>query len=220
MEKLKKIADFLNAEIKIYHKDIWNELKNYDAIIAVMPAGIVVRGLCGILKNKWVDPTVIVLDKRLRYAVPIIGGHHGANLIAKKLEKIGIKAVITTSMEFDEGYAVGVGYRKNVCAEKIILAIKKALKEIDADSREIRVIATWDAKKDDREIIRVAEYFKRPLMFLSAEEINRTDVKSESKAEKFGLRCVSEACALFFSNRKRLVLPKRVYGGVTVAIAW
>ena len=185
-----------------------------------MPTGIVVRGLCGILKSKWVDPAVIVVDKTLKFAVPLIGGHHGANLIAKRLESLGIKAVITTSMEFDEGYAVGIGYRKNARAEGIILAIKRALKEIDANEREIRVIATWDTKKDDREIVRVAEYFKRPLMFLSAEEINRMDVKSKSKAEKMGLRCVSEACALFYSNHRQLVLPKRVYGGVTVAIAW
>lgn len=184
-----------------------------------MPAGIVVRGLCEILKSKWSDPAVVVVDKAMRYAVPILGGHHGGNDIALKLEQLGMKAVITTAMEFEDGLSVGIGFRKGVKAEEIISGILNALKEIGADKKDIRVISTWEGKKGDLELIKASDYFKRPLMFLSAEKINEMDVVSDSRAERLGMKSVSEACALYFSRNKELLLRKKVYGGVTVAIA-
>ncbi|MBE8538856.1 cobalamin biosynthesis protein [Geoglobus acetivorans] len=219
LEKLKKVAGFLGGEIVIYEKNVWERLADHDAIVAIMPTGIVVRGLCGIVKSKWVDPAVVVIDKGMNYAVPLLGGHHGANEIALRLEKLGMRAVITTAMEFEDGLSVGIGFRKNVGAEEIICAIEKALKEIGAGRSDIRVISTWEGKKGSEELRKVSDYFKRPLMFLSDQEINSMDVSSESKAERIGLKSVSEACALYFSRERKILLPKKIYGGVTVAIA-
>ncbi len=55
-------------------------------------------------------------------------------------------------------------------------------------------------------------------MFVSTEDVNRMDVR-KTKATIVGVKNVAEACALFYSKKKELILPKRVYGGVTVAIA-
>ncbi len=203
----------------IYRKDVWEDIADYDGIVALMASGIVVRGICRILRNKWVDPAVVVVDKEMRYAVPITGGHHGGNRLALRLEELGMRAVVTTAMEFEDGLSVGVGFRKNAMAGEIIRAIEKALDEVGACRDDIRVISTWDGKKDNGEIVKAADHFKRPLMFLSRDEINEAKVESPSKAGMVGLKGVSEACALYFSRKKELVLRKRVYGGVTVAIA-
>ncbi|WP_456369418.1 cobalamin biosynthesis protein [Geoglobus sp.] len=219
VEKLEKIASFLEGEVVLYRKDVWRDLIDYDAIVALMPSGIVVRGICGLLRSKWEDPAVIVVDKGLRYAVPVLGGHHGGNEIAKRLEMLGMKAVITTAMEYEDGFSVGVGYRKGVPADEIISAIERAFSEIGESVRSIRVISTWVGKRGDGVMERVADHFKRPLMYLGGEEINSVEVQSDSRAKDLGLNSVSEACALYFSRERRLVLPKRVYGGVTVAIA-
>jgi len=99
VEKLKRVIDYLSS---IYEVDFviydgnWEKLLSYDCIIAYIASGIVIRGLCPLLRNKWVDPAVIVLDKPLKHAIVLLGGHHGGNEIAKKLESIGIEAVITT----------------------------------------------------------------------------------------------------------------------------
>ena len=203
----------------IYHRDVWKEITEYDAVVALMASGIVVRGLCGIIKNKWSDPAVVVIDKELRHAIPIIGGHHGGNEMALKLEGLGMKAVITTAMEFEGGLSIGIGFRKNAGHEEIVNAIERALDEVGADRSQIRVISTWDGKKGNVELVKAVDQFKRPLMFLSEREINEIEVVSSSKSEMIGLRGVSEACALYFSRNKELVLKKKVYGGVTVAIA-
>ena len=184
-----------------------------------MPAGIVVRGMCPHLRSKWVDPAVVVVDKLMRYAIPIIGGHHGGNEIAEMLKGLGLVPIITTAMEFEEGLSVGVGCRRGVTAEQILYAIKSALAEVGAKIEDVRVIATAEIKKDEKGLIEAADRIKKPLMFVSKSDINRMETASPSKAEKIGLKSVAEACALYYSKEKRLILPKKVYGGVTVAIA-
>ncbi len=213
------MAGFLKGEVIIYRKDVWSNLADYDGIVALTASGIVVRGICSILKNKWIDPAVVVVDREMRFAVPITGGHHGGNEIALRLEELGMKAVITTAMEFEDGLSVGVGFRKDVTSGEIVNAIEKALNEIGACKDDVRVISTWDGKRGNEEIVKAADQFKRPLMFLGRDEINQTKAESPSKAEMVGLKSVSEACALYFSRNRELVLRKKVYGGVTVAIA-
>ena len=150
-DKLKEIHDLLkcHAEVEFvpYSRDVWDKLMAYDCIVAYLAAAIVARGICGKLRSKWSDPAVIVLDKPLKHAVVLLGGHHGGNDVAKLLESIGLKAVITTAMEYSNGISLGVGFRKSVRADEIIDAINKALSEIGAEIEDVRVIATLDAKK-------------------------------------------------------------------------
>lgn len=216
-EKLEKVRDFLDAEFVFYSKDVWDSLMGYDCIVAYIASGIVVRGICGKLKSKWEDPAVIVLDKPLKHAFVLLGGHHGGNEVALKLEQIGIKAVITTAMEYNNGLSLGIGFRKETRADEIIEAIQMALKEVGAGMDDVRVIATLETKRDSV-IVEVADRLKKPLVFVKADEINKMDVR-ETKAIKIGVKNVCEACAIYVSNTRELILPKRVYGGVTVAIA-
>ena len=41
----------------------------------------------------------------------------------------------------------------------------------------------------------------------------------ETKARIIGVKNVAEACAIYASRYGKLILPKKIYGGVTVAIA-
>ncbi len=184
-----------------------------------MPCGAVVRGICPYLRNKWIDPAIVVVDKAMRYAIPVVGGHHGGNEVAEMLEKFGLKAVITTAMEYSEGLSVGIGCRKGVRAEDVVYAIKSALAELGFTLRDVRVIATAEIKKDEKGLIEAVDSIKKPLIFVRSEDLNAIDVPSESEARRVGLRSVAEGCALFCSREKKLLMPKRVYRGVTVAIA-
>ncbi len=200
-----------------YNRGIWESLVDYDCIVAYMPSGIVVRGICPHLKNKWKDPAIVVVDKPLLYSIPILGGHHGGNEIAKYLEGMGIKAVITTAMEYSEGLSVGVGFRKNVQSDEILDAINRALNEIDAKLDDVRVVVTVEDKRRS-EIINVADKLKKPLVFVKKDDINQMEIR-ETKAKIIGIKNVAEACAIYTSLYGELILPKRVYRGVTVAIA-
>jgi cobalt-precorrin 5A hydrolase len=102
----------------------------YDAIVAVMAAGIIIRAVAPLLKSKLTDPAVVCVDVAGRFAISLISGHYGgANYLAKLIaEGIGAVAVITTASE-----AVG---KKSVeeIAEKLHCRIlnPEVLKEVNS----------------------------------------------------------------------------------------
>lgn len=206
-----------DVEVLTYDSGIWTLLLNFDCVVAYMPVGIVIRGLCKHLRNKWIDPAIVVLDKPLMHSVPVLGGHHGGNEVAMYLEEMGIKAIILTAMEFSNGVAVGVGFRKGLLAKDIAHAIESALNEVGLKVEDIRVISTIEEKRGG-EVVKVADMWKKPLIFISREDINEMNIR-ETKAKLIGVKNVSEACAIYVSINGDLILPKKVYGGVTVAIA-
>lgn len=96
----KKVADFLDAELMLYRENIFGDIYgDADCIVAIMSAGIAVRGCAPFLSDKWHDAAVVVVTPDLSYAIPVIGGHHGANDCAKRLAGLGITPVISTATE-------------------------------------------------------------------------------------------------------------------------
>lgn len=84
----------------LYEKGIFEKaFQNYGAIVAVFATGIVVRDIAPLVKNKWSDPAVIVVDSNLNFAIPLLGGHHGANEVARKISELGAVPVLTTATE-------------------------------------------------------------------------------------------------------------------------
>ncbi|HMK83947.1 MAG TPA: hypothetical protein VK503_09535 [Candidatus Bathyarchaeia archaeon] len=74
---------------------------DFDAIIAVMAVGIVVRSIAPLIANKRSDPAVVVVDDLGKYAVSLLSGQiRGANRLAKIVSKeIGSIPVVTTATE-------------------------------------------------------------------------------------------------------------------------
>jgi cobalt-precorrin 5A hydrolase len=98
--KAGEIARHLGADLIPYGPDAFaSAFSSYRGIVAVMSAGIVVRSIAPLLKDKWSDPAVVVVSPDLTWAVPVAGGHHGANRIARSLAELGIRPVITTATE-------------------------------------------------------------------------------------------------------------------------
>ena len=76
-------------------------------IIALTAAGIVIRCLAPHLSNKKSEPPVIALAEDGSHAVPLLGGHRGANRMAAQLaEALGGTAAITTAGELSLGFAL------------------------------------------------------------------------------------------------------------------
>jgi len=96
----RRIADALGADLVPYGPDAFRAaFTGYGRIVALMSAGIAVRRIAPLLTDKWRDPAVVVVGPDLRYAVPVVGGHHGANGLARELAALGIEPVITTATE-------------------------------------------------------------------------------------------------------------------------
>ena len=81
-----KVAKFLGADVRVYTPTIFARIfPDTRRIVAIMSMGIVVRRIAPLVNNKWNDPAVVVVSPDLAYAIPVIGGHHGANDLAKEL---------------------------------------------------------------------------------------------------------------------------------------
>ncbi|MFM8747012.1 MAG: precorrin-3B C(17)-methyltransferase [Aestuariivirga sp.] len=77
------------------------------AIIGLCAAGILIRALSPHLKDKRAEPPVIALAEDGSTAVPLLGGHHGANALARRIAALtGGHAAVTTASEVRFGLAL------------------------------------------------------------------------------------------------------------------
>ena len=92
--------DYDTIDIVEYHGDVFAEhWGEYDCFVGLMAAGIAMRKTAGLLDDKWDDPAVVVVDEELTWAIPLTGGHHGANQVANDLSKTGAVPAMTTASE-------------------------------------------------------------------------------------------------------------------------
>lgn len=113
--KAKRVQSVAGGDIMRFRHDIFKKvMEMYEVIIAIMSIGIVVRGLAPLINDKWFDPAVVVIDEALHYAIPLLGGHHGANEMALQLFNGGIvrQSIITTATD-----AVGVMNVESIARE-------------------------------------------------------------------------------------------------------
>lgn len=85
-------------------------------VVGVCAAGIIIRMIAPVLGNKQDEPAVVAISPEGKQIVPLVGGHHGANNLARDLAKLleGNAAITTASdnalgLSLDEvpnGYAL------------------------------------------------------------------------------------------------------------------
>ncbi|HEY9204472.1 MAG TPA: cobalt-precorrin 5A hydrolase [Candidatus Methanoperedens sp.] len=270
-----KIKEFTGGEIISYSGGAFKKAFEFDSIIAVMASGIAVRNIAPLIRDKWKDPAVVVVDSGLNFAIPILGGHHGGNDMARKLAGLGLIPVITTATESSgkepvekiaeslgcrivnrdstkkvntallekdvevlclkgpkvllvndevavlkrKGLIVGIGANRGVSKSEVMEAVTNALSEIDADIEDVGLFASAMIKENEAGMIDAAAAFGKEMRFVPHEIINSIRAPTGSKAKALGLNGVCEPAALALSEEKKLLLKKRIYGNVTIAIA-
>jgi len=76
-------------------------------IVGFCASGILIRALAPILSDKWTEPPVIAVSEDGSSIVPLLGGHHGANELARLIAKaLGGHAAITTAGDTKLGIAL------------------------------------------------------------------------------------------------------------------
>jgi cobalt-precorrin 5A hydrolase len=189
-----------------------------------MAVGIVVRMMARCAESKFKDPGVVVVDEAGRYAISLLSGHEGgANKLAYRVALIaGAEPVVTTATEANKRFVVGVGCRRGTPAKEIVDAVKAGLKRVKLTCAEVRVIASVELKKDEAGLIDAGEELGIPLRFFRLDEIAELDAEYTRSAlvkEKIGVEGVCEPCALLAGRTAHIILPKTVFGQVTVAVA-
>lgn len=98
-------------------------------IVGICAAGILVRLLSPHLADKAAEPPVIAISDDGQSVVPLLGGHHGANRLARSIaDALGAHAAITTAGDTTLGFALDApppGWRLGEGAE--VKAVTAAL---------------------------------------------------------------------------------------------
>jgi len=101
--------------------------ETYDGHLFIMSTGIVVRLIAAYMRNKMVDPAVVVMDEKGRFAISLLAGHiGGANRLTRQIAQIsGAQAVITTATDVNRLPAIDVLAQENDLFIENPNAIKK-----------------------------------------------------------------------------------------------
>ena len=99
------------TEADIPFEDTLNHLRRLFSagrpFVAIMSAGIVVRALGPTVEDKLDEPPVLVVSEDGINVVPLLGGHQGANKLARKIaDTLGGTAAITTAGDTRFGIAL------------------------------------------------------------------------------------------------------------------
>jgi cobalt-precorrin 5A hydrolase len=275
--------------------------QDYDSLICIMAAGIVVRAIAPLLRDKTSDPAVVVCDEQGRFAISLISGHlGGGNALAGQIAALlNGQAVITTASDVlgrtaldlwarDLGLAVadkhcltrvmaklvnsgsvtlcsdwplpplppdiiltdkpeqadlrvtcrtaqwprqallhpkgltaGIGCNRNTPAAEIVEALRLSCAENGLALQALRNLASIDLKQDEPGLLAAAEQLGCPLVFYTAEQLNRVAGAASSAAvlRATGAKAVAEPAAILSSGGGPLLARKRKYPNVTVAVA-
>ncbi len=85
-----------------------------EALVFVGAAGIAVRTVAPLIRNKTEDPAVVCVDETGRWVIPLLSGHlGGANALAERIASLtGGEAVITTATDLNGAFAVDLWAKK------------------------------------------------------------------------------------------------------------
>ncbi|WP_299526432.1 cobalt-precorrin 5A hydrolase [uncultured Methanobrevibacter sp.] len=121
-ELLDKDSTIISTDI--YYKDIKNTIKllfyEYDAIIAIMASGILIRSIAPLIQSKVSDPAILNIDENGKFVISTLSGHlGGANKLTSKVaELLNALPVITTATDVNKKLGI------DVLAKDLYLSIK------------------------------------------------------------------------------------------------
>jgi len=101
-----------DPQIEWYSEPTSNKIaelfKTSDALVCIFSLGAVVRLISPYIKDKKIDPAVLVIDDKARFVISVLSGHiGGANQLTEDIaEKLGGTAVITTAADVNKTIAV------------------------------------------------------------------------------------------------------------------
>ncbi|MDR3672365.1 MAG: cobalamin biosynthesis protein [Holophaga sp.] len=193
-------------------------------MVLFAPAGAVARALAARMESKHTDPAVVVADVHGRWAIALLSGHEGgANALAHAVANaLGGEPVVTTTTEAVKDLIAGVGCRRGAAPEPIVAAVREALERSGMVLERVRLLASAGLKAAEPGLLEAARRLGLPLRFIPAADIRTSPFRfspSAAAVRQLDLPGVAEPAALLAGSRTRLVLPRTVIQGVTVALA-
>jgi len=200
-------------------------------LILLCALGIAMRTLAPVLRDKYHDPAVLVLDEQGRFVVPLLSGHEGgANAWARRLsEYLGAQCVITGAQTYAHPvYVAGLGCERGCALALLVDLLEATLVRHGLSRQDLSALASIELKQDEPGLWALAEQLKVPIVFYPAallhEYSDRLTQKSDIVLRETGCYGVAEAAALAHAEKlhgrqAELIIPKCKNRHATFAVA-
>ena len=198
--------------------------------IFICSTGIVIRALAPVLRDKYQDPAVVVLDEQGKFVIPLLSGHEGGacELGHQLMTYLDAELVITSATDYSRPvYCIGVGSDRG-CPTEMLLALYRDIENEYFDVHQAASVASIDLKAKEGAMLDLAAYLQISFVTFSATELNKVEdqlsTKSEIVFKEVGCYGVAEAAALLAAskltgNKAELVVNKKKNARATIAVA-
>ncbi len=202
-------------------------------LILFCAVGIVVRTLGPVLRDKYQDPAVLVLDEHGRFVLPVLSGHEGgANEWARRIAQfLNAQAVITGAQRYTQPLLVaGMGCNRDCPLALLLELLDATLLSHGLQRHELNGLASIELKRDEPGLQQLAERLNLPIVFYPAAILNeyrdQLSRPSEIVFRETGCYGVAEAAALAGAESlvehhhgAELLIPKQKNTDATLAVA-
>lgn len=200
-------------------------------LVLICAMGIAVRTLAPVLRDKYHDPAVLVLDEHGRFVVPLLSGHEGgANAWAQQLaEFLNAHCVITGAQQYTQPLLVaGLGCERRCPLEPLLQLVDDTLANHGLSRASLHALASIDIKRDEASLLTLAAQLDVPIAFYPAatlrEYSDRLSRRSDAVFRATGCYGVAEAAALahaerLIDRRAELIISKHKNSRATFALA-
>ena len=175
-----------------------------EKLMFICSTGIVMRTLAPVIKDKYQDPPVLVLDEAGKFVVPLLSGHEGgANELAAQVAKhLDAQLVLTTAKPYLQPmYTVGMGCERDCPQDRLQSLLDDCLAKSGLNLNQIDSINSIHIKADETGLIDLAKTCKKPFRTYNDQELSTMEhllsVKSDYVFKTVGVYGVAEAAALF-----------------------
>ncbi|WP_025565686.1 cobalamin biosynthesis protein [Psychromonas sp. SP041] len=205
--------------------------KQRDTLIFICATGIVMRALAPVIKDKYKDPAVLVLDENGQFVIPLLSGHEGgANELARQVSNLlENQLVITTANRYLKPvYVVGMGCERH-CPEPVLQGLlDECLAKAGLTINDIGAITSIDIKSDEVGLMALANNLNKPYLTFDTRQLGlmeeRLSTKSDYIFKTVGVYGVAESAALYqaqqmTNNGSELLLNKHKNKQATCSIA-
>ncbi len=198
--------------------------------IFICSTGIVMRALAPMLRDKYTDPAVLVLDEHGQFVIPLLSGHEGGGCAFGRFiaENIGSQLIVTSATDYSHPvYCVGVGSDRN-CPFETMLSLYQTIESVFENNLRPRLVASIDLKQDERAMIDLSAELSVKFVTFTAEQLRTVEsqlsVRSDIVFHEVGCYGVAEAAALLGAaqltgNKAELVVNKKKNARATIAVA-
>lgn len=205
--------------------------KKHHRMLMICATGIVMRTLAPVIKSKYEDSPVVVMDEFGKFAIPLLSGHEGgANEWASQLsEFLGSQLVLTTANGYlNPIYTIGLGCERHCPIDYLEELLNTCIAQAGISTQMIHSFNSIDIKHDEGSLIEIANHHNKPFYVYDVPALRKMEpfikTPSDYVFKTVGVYGVAESAALaaaskYAGNSLELVVTKQKNAKATCAIA-